>query len=123
MHCAVPGLAKMKDTQAMLEYLADTCYKKDPVAFMDRVRKECGPILANVDPKAKPSGTWKLSGQKFYEQDARQLQAWESCGRKSRKGKKAEDLATFLVALGDYMEARTGVVKVARAIKDSTGGK
>jgi hypothetical protein len=88
---------------------------------MDRVRKECGPILANVDPKAKPSATWKLSGQKFFEQDARQLQAWESCGRKSRKGKKAEDLATFLVALGDYMEARTGVVKVARAIKDSAG--
>jgi hypothetical protein len=118
MHCAVPGLAKMKDAQEMLEFLADTCFKKDPVAFMDRARKECGPILTNVDPKAKPSGTWALSMKRFYEEEARQLRAWEDCGRKSRKGKKAEDLATFLLAVGDYMQARTDVVKTARAIKD-----
>jgi hypothetical protein len=117
MHCAVPGLARMKDTQEMLEYLADACYKKDPVAFMDRVRKECGPLLSAPDPRATPSKTWKLS-QRFYEEDARQLQAWEGCGRRSRKGKKVEDLAAFLLAVGDYMEARVVVVKAARAIKD-----
>jgi hypothetical protein len=121
MHCAVPGLAKMKDTQEMLEFLADACYKKDPVAFMDRVRKDCGPILSSVTAGAKavPSATWKLTQKKFYEEEARQLRAWESCGKRSRKGKKAEELSSFLVATGEYMEVRTGVVKTAREIKDT----
>jgi hypothetical protein len=121
MHCAIPGLARMKDTQQMLEYLADVCYKKDPVGFMDRVRKDCGPLLTATDGRATPSRTWKLSQQRFYEQDARQLQAWEGCGKRSRKGKKVEDLASFLVAVGDYMEARVAVVQAARAVKDRAG--
>lgn len=117
MHCAIPGLAKMKDAQQMLEYLADACYKRDPVAFMDKVRKDCGPLLANVDTRAKPSATWGLSQKRFYEQEARQLQAWDSCARRSRKGKKVDDLSTFLLAVGEYMEARAGVVKTARDIR------
>jgi hypothetical protein len=120
MHCAVPGLAKMKDVQQMLEYLADVCYKKDPVAFMERVRKDCGPLLTTPDPRATPSKTWKLSQQRFFEQDARQMQAWEGCGKRSRKGKKSEDLASFLVGVGEYMEARTEMVKAARSIKDQS---
>jgi hypothetical protein len=48
MHCAVPNLEKMKDAQAMLEFLADACYKKDPVSFMDRVRRTA----------ARSSRTW-----------------------------------------------------------------
>jgi hypothetical protein len=119
LHCAIPGLAKMKDAQQMLEFMADACFKKDPVAFMDRVRKDCGPILASPN-SATPSKTWKLS-QRFLEEDARQLAAWESCGKRSRKGKKAVDLATFLTHVGTYMEARTNVVKAARAIKDGAG--
>ena len=59
MHCAVPGLDKMKDTQQLLEYLADACYKKDPVPFMDRVRKDCGPLLESADAKATPPKTYK----------------------------------------------------------------
>jgi hypothetical protein len=108
----------MKDTQQMLEFMADACFKKDPVAFMDRVRKQCGPLLASPQGNT-PSKTWKLSQQKFLEPDGRQLQAWESCGKRSRKGKKVEDLATFLVSVGEYMETRAGVVKAAHAIKDS----
>jgi hypothetical protein len=119
MHCAVPGLAGMKDAQAMLEFLADTCYKKDPVSFMDRVRKECGPLLQNVDAKAAPSKTYKASYKKFYEEEARQLQAWDSCARKARKGKKVEDLEDFLVAIGDYMKTRSAVGQVARDIQNS----
>lgn len=119
MYCAVPDLADLKDAQAILEFLADVCYKKDPVAFMDRVRKDCGPMLTTIESNAATPKTWKASMKKFYEQDARQLQAWESCGRKSRKGKKQEDLAAFLVAVGEYMETRTEVVKVAREIRDN----
>ncbi len=116
MHCAVPGLAEMKNTQAMLEFLADTCYKKDAVAFMTRVRNVCGTLLTDIDPKGVPSKTWKLSQTRFYEEEARQLRAWESCGKKSRKGKKADDLTEFLVAVGNYMQARADIAKAAKDI-------
>jgi len=122
LHCAVPGLSGMKDAQEMLEFLADACYKKDPVAFMDRVRKECGPIVENPDPAAKPSKSYKLTNKRFYEEEARMLAAWDSCGRRSQKGKKSEDLGEFLIAVGDYMQARAAVVKVARELEGGPSG-
>jgi hypothetical protein len=120
LYCAVPGLAKMKDSQVLLEFLADQCFKKDPVAFMDKVRADCGNLLnvadkeAKVNPKSIP--TWKTTHKLFFEEDARQLQAWESCGKRSRKGKKKEDLENFLLAVNDYMAARAGVASAARDI-------
>jgi hypothetical protein len=113
--CAIPDLDKKKDIQGVLEFLADTC-KKDPVAFMTKVRADCGPMIQGVDKDAKaaPSKTFKANAKKFYEEDQRQLQAWEYCGRKSRKGKKQLDLEQFLTASSDYMEARNELVKTAR---------
>jgi hypothetical protein len=115
MACAIPDLDKKKDIQEVLQFLADTC-KKDPVAFMTKVRSDCGPLVQNVDKDAKPapSKSFKANAKKFYEEDQRQLQAWEYCGRKSRKGKKVLDLEAFLLAAGDYMEARAELVKTAR---------
>jgi hypothetical protein len=115
MACAIPDLDKMKDIQEVLQFLADTC-KKDPVAFMTKVRSDCGALVQNVDKDAKPapSKNFKANAKKFYEEDQRQLQAWEYCGRKSRKGKKVLDLEAFLLAAGDYMEARAELVKTAR---------
>jgi hypothetical protein len=125
MNCAIPDLQKMKDVQEVLQFLADTCYKKDPVVFMTRVREECGSLITNVDKEAKavPSKTFKQSMKKFFEEDARQLQAWDSCARKSRKGKKVIDLEEFLLASGDYMEARHDVVEAARAIQAAVSGE
>ena len=113
--CAIPDLDKKKDIQAVLEFLADTC-KKDPVAFMTKVRADCGSLVQKVDKDAKPvpSKTFKVNTKKFYEEQQRQLQAWEWCAKKSRKGKKVLDLEAFLLAAGDYMEARNEVVKTAR---------
>jgi len=115
LSCAIPGLDKMKEIQDVLQFLADTC-KKDPVAFMTRVRADCGSLVSGVDKDAKPSPSksFKANAKKFYEEDQRQLQAWEYCGKKSRKGKKQLDLEAFLVAAGDYMEARGELVKTAR---------
>ena len=115
MVCAVPGLDKMKDIQGVLEFLAETC-KKDPVPFMTKVRADCGSLVQNVNKDAKPapSKTFKANAKKFYEEQQRQLQAWEWCGKKSRKGKKVLDLEAFLTAAGDYIEARGEVVKTAR---------
>ncbi len=125
LYCAIPGLAKMKDAQEVLEYMSDACFKKDPVAFMDRVRKDCGQLLvvedkeAKVDAKSVP--TWKNSHKAggILEEEMRQMQAWESCSKKSRKGKKKEDLEQFLMAVNDYMAARSGVANAARGIAES----
>jgi len=113
--CAIPELDKKKDIQEVLQYLADIC-KKDPVPFMTRVREQCGPLVQNVDKDAKPtpSKTFKANTKKFFEEDQRQLQAWEYCGKRSRKGKKQLDLEDFLTASGDYMEARAELVQTAK---------
>jgi hypothetical protein len=118
LYCAVPDFDKMKDSQQLLEYLADVCYKKDAVAFMTGVRDKCGNLISNIDKDAKvtASKTWKVTMKKFYEEEARQLRAWEDCGRRSRKGKKVQDLEAFLLAAGDYMEARNAV---AQTVKDA----
>jgi hypothetical protein len=123
LYCAIPDLAKKKDAQEVLEFMSEQCFKKDPVVFMDRVRKECGPLLvvadkdAKVNPKSVP--TWKTSHKQFLEEEMRQLQAWESCGKKSRKGKKKEDLEQFMLAVNDYMAARSGVASAARGIQEA----
>ena len=83
----------------MLEFLAETC-KKDPVTFMTKVRADCGNLVQSLDKDAKPapSKTFKANVKKFWEEQQRQLQAWEWCGKKSRKGKKVLDLEAFLTA-------------------------
>jgi len=115
MVCAIPGLDKKKDIQGVLEFLAEAC-KKDPVTFMTKVRADCGPLVQNVDKDAKPapSKTFKANTKKFFEEDQRQLQAWEYCGKRSRKGKKVLDLEAFLTAASDYMEARGELVQTAK---------
>jgi hypothetical protein len=124
MYCAIPDLDKKKDIQEVLEFLANTC-KKDAIPLMTRVREQCGPLLANIDKdaKVKPSKTWKTTVKKFWEEDARQLQAWEFCGKKSRKGKKVMDLEEFLTAAGDHMEARSAVKQAALDIQAAAEGK
>ncbi len=114
--CAVPDLDKKKDVQALLEWLADTC-KKDAVTFMTKARTDCGSLVTGVDKESKPSPdkAFKAITKKFVEEDnSRLLQAWEFCGKRSRKGKKVLDLEDFLLASSDYMEARSELVKTAR---------
>jgi ribosomal protein S9 len=118
LECAVPDLEKKKDLQTLLQDLADTC-KKDPVPFMTKARTDCGSLVTGVDKDANAKGTpdkaFKGIAKKFIEEDnSRLLQAWEFCGKRSRKGKKVLDLEDFLLASSDYMEARGELVKTAR---------
>jgi hypothetical protein len=113
MVCAIPELDRKPDIQAVLEFMAATC-KRDPIAFMTKVRADCGALVQNVNKTGKPSKTFETNVAKFYEEQQRQLQAWEWCGKKSRKGKKVLDLEAFLTAASDYIEARGEVVKTAR---------
>jgi hypothetical protein len=115
MVCAIPDLDKKKDIQGVLEFLADIC-KKDAVTFMTKVRADCGALVQKVDKDAKPSPskTFKANTKKFYEEQQRQLQAWEWCGKKSRKGKKQLDLEDFMMGANDYIEARAEFVRTAK---------
>ena len=114
--CAIPDLAKKKDTQEVLQYLFETCKKGDPVAFMGRVREQCGSFVQNVDKDAKatPSKTFKATVKKLSDAPERLGDAFADCAKWSRKGKKALDLEDFLNAAGDYMEARAALVQTAR---------
>jgi hypothetical protein len=122
--CAIPDLDQKKDVQGVLEFLAATC-KTDAVKFMTRVRGQCGPLVQNInkDAKAVPSKTFKANAKKFYEEDQRQLQAWEYCGKRSRKGKKAQDLEAFLTAAGEHIEARADVAQATRETAARIVGK
>jgi len=113
--CAIPDLDKKKDIQGVLEYLAATC-KDNALDFMTGVRDRCGALVTNVDKDGKPtpSKTFKANTKKLYEEDQRQLQAWDYCAKRSRKGKKQLDLEDFLTAAGDYMESRADLVQTAR---------
>ena len=124
MVCAVPGLDKMKDIQGVLEFLAETC-KKDPVPFMTKVRADCGSLVQNVNKDAKPapSKTFKANAKKFFEEDQRQLQAWDYCAKRSRKGKKVLDLEEFLTAASDYIEVRGEIAQTARDTAARISGK
>jgi hypothetical protein len=124
MVCAIPELDKKKDIQGVLEFLADTC-KKDPVKFMTGVREKCGALVQNInkDAKPEPSKTFKANTKKFFEEDQRQLQAWEYCAKRSRKGKKVLDLEEFLTAASDYIEARGEIANTARETAARISGK
>jgi len=100
--------------------LADQCFKKDPVAFMDKVRADCGGLLnrcgqgsqgeSEVGPHLEDHPQAALRG------GSAPAPGLESCGKRSRKGKKKEDLENFLLTVNDYMAARAGVASAARDI-------
>jgi hypothetical protein len=123
--CAIPDLAKKKDTQEVLQYLFETCKKGDPVAFMGRVREQCGPLVTNVDANAKPapSKTFKATVKKLADAPERLGDAFGDCAKWSRKGKKALDLEDFLNAAGDYMESRGELVQTAKETAAKIEGK
>jgi hypothetical protein len=100
--CAVPELQTLADDRAVYEYLADRCFKHDPVPFMKDVRARCGPLLRNETP----SSTLATSRRKFHGTESLQIQSWESCSDIAREQQRMAD-ATELVAAADaYLAAR-----------------
>jgi hypothetical protein len=103
----------------VLQYLFETCKKGDPVAFMGRVREQCGSLVTSVDKEGKPSPskTFKANIKRLADDPSRLADAFGDCAKWSRKGKKALDLEDFLTAAGDYMEARGELVQTAKETK------
>jgi hypothetical protein len=116
LECAIPDLGKKKDTQEVLQFLFETCKKGDPVAFMGRVREQCGALVTDVNKDAKPapSKTFKANVKKLSDAPERLGDAFANCAKWSRKGKKQLDLEEFLTSAGDYMEARAELVQTAK---------
>lgn len=126
LYCALPDWKKMEDAQELVTFLFNTCSNKDQaavVAFMERIRTDCGPLLvvadkeAKVNPKSVPN--WKTTHKKFLEEGeaGRELSAWEFCGKKSRKGKKRDEIEQFMYAVNEYMSARWGLKEAAEVIR------
>jgi hypothetical protein len=114
LHCAVPGVDKMKDGQALVEYLFNQC--KNP-AYAVRIDTECGKEVTADVPGAPTPGfkqvVTKLAG------DDRELSAFDDCLRKARKGKKRDDLAGVGRAFVGYMDAGHEVRKIGHeALKE-----
>jgi hypothetical protein len=119
--CSIPGLHQMKDVKALLKAMAEYCYnkQKDPSEFMDRVTKSCGGLLQEIDLKGTPAKTYGATQKKFFEPDARMLDAWVDCGKRARRGRKTNDLGEFLAAFGEYMDARKDFGQKAKEISDT----
>jgi hypothetical protein len=113
-HCAVPTLDTMKDGQAVVEYLFAQC--KNP-AYPARVNSECGKMLLNDMPGAPTKG---MAGAiKKLAADTRELEAFDDCMRKGRKGKRSNDFGEVAKAYNDWMDAGADVRKIGKeALKE-----
>jgi len=114
LHCAVPTVDKMKDGQALVEFLFGECKKPE---YLSSLNEKCGPELI-AEPAGPPTKGFagahkKLSG------DDRELSAFDDCMRKGRKGKRRDDLAEVGKAWVAWREAGIEVRKIgSEALKD-----
>ncbi len=112
LHCAAPALDRMKDGQALVEYLFEQCKSG---AFTTRLENECGKNLTT--PPIVPSPGLKAG---FKNADGREKDALGDCLRKNRKGKRQDDSAGLQRAWKDYLDAGAGVKKIGKdALKSS----
>jgi hypothetical protein len=101
LHCAIPGVDKMKDGQAIVEFLFKEC--KDQ-KYLDRLAGECGKeVTAEGVPQA-PSAGFKTAVGKFAADD-RELQAFNHCLHKGRSAKRSDDSEGIGKAWVGYMQA------------------
>lgn len=123
LHCAVPEIDSMKETQNLLEYLAKRCtenksmgFKIDP-EFLTKLREKCIPAAQEVPAKAP--ATFKKTFEKFAAEYDRLAQAWGSCFRKMSKEAKKDDLEQFDRAWVDSVNFSTEIRKIgAENLKD-----
>ena len=108
-HCAVPGLDGMKDGQGVVEYIFNQC--KNP-AYSARVNDECGKMILSDMPGA-PTKNF-VSTLKKMAADSRELEAFDDCMRKGRKGKRSNDFGEVASAYNAWMDAGAEVRKVGK---------
>jgi hypothetical protein len=116
LHCSIPDLDKLKDGQALLEFLASKCIAKKgqsiDVEFLNKVRDTCIPDAQ--EPPAKAPATFKAAFTKFAPDFDRLTQAWGSCFRKMNKESKKDDLESFDKAWVQSLNASTEIRKIGK---------
>jgi len=114
LHCAVPTVDTMKDGQALVEFLFNSCKKPEYVQHMN---EECGKELI-ADPVGQPTKNWSAAIKKLAADD-RDLSAFDDCMRKGRKGKRRDDLADVGKAWVAWLEAGREVRTIGKeALKE-----
>lgn len=114
LHCAVPTVDTMKDGQALVEFLFASCKKPE---YVEKMNGECGKELV-ADPPGAPSPKFAAT-QKKLGADDRDMQAFDDCMRKGRKGKRRDDLADVGKAWVAWQEAGRDVRKIGKeALKE-----
>lgn len=115
LHCSVPEIDKLKDSQALLDFLASKCInnpskgQKVDVEFLAKIRDTCIPEAQEAPAKAP--ATFKGTFNKFASDFDRMSQAWGSCFRKLNKESKKDDLEGFDRAWVEAVNASTAIRK------------
>jgi hypothetical protein len=110
LHCAIPTVDKMKDGQAVVEYLFKEC--KDQ-KYLDHLQNECGKeVTAEGVPQMATPGFKTALGK--LQGDDRELSAFDDCLRKSRKTKRSDDSEEVGRAWLAYMEAGRKVREIGK---------
>lgn len=114
VHCAIPDLDKMKDGQAVVEFLFKQC--KDP-SYAQKVNEQCGKELTSEMPLGPTKGM--MGDLRKLANDDREISAFDDCLRKGRKNKRADDFADVGKAFVAWMNAGTEIRKIGKeALKD-----
>ncbi len=111
LHCAVAGVDKLKDGQALVELLFKQC--KDP-KFLEHLSKECSKEVTAEGVPQPPTPGFKTALGKFAGDD-RELSAFGDCLKKSRISKKSDDAEGIGRAWIAHMEAGRAVREVGKA--------
>ena len=110
LHCSIPGVDKMKDGQAVVEFLFNSC--KD-AKYLEHLQKECTKEVATEGVIQMPTKGFKAALGKLAADD-RELQAFDDCLRKSRKSNRRDDAEEVGKAWVAYMDAGRKVREVGK---------
>ncbi len=110
LHCAAPGVDKMKDGQELVEFLFKQC--KDP-KYLDRLKNECSKEVSTEGVPQLATPGFKTALKKLQADD-RELSAFDDCLRKSRKAMRSDDSEEVGRAWLEYMEAGRKVREVGK---------
>jgi hypothetical protein len=104
LHCAVPELDALASGQALYDHLARRCFEQNPLPFIERVRRECGPLLREREQRA--TGTYRTTQKRLRDAEGREAQSWESCTDLARAQRRMQDADELVAAAEHYLEAR-----------------
>jgi hypothetical protein len=119
LRCAIPSLDTLASGQAVYDYLAKQCFEQNPLPFVERVRKECGPLLEESGERAARGyqATWR----RLRDPEGRQAQSWDGCTDLAREQRGMSDASELVAALEQYLPARRALVGTAGPGAGPTG--